>query len=362
MPATSKSNMSQEVTRPVPILPVPIAKPRSSAESHHLGAIHKQRSGRVSEWSTEQPDVTYQNTTVANSLHSKELASPTLQQSNSKPQPLKDTDTMVRTKTILNEAADAVAKSFAKQTQGINKVNVVEALQDFWQMKQSRGADLKNGALVIYESVPSNNPPYVCYVTLPGGSCFGSFQNCPTKAEARRSSAKIALMNSVFNEHPSRKITDEFITKAIDEAQQAFQGNDTSHPDAESGPNTGIGAFRFMLESNLGKTMLEFQELMTVFQLLHWNGSLKAMRERQCSRQEVVEHYSKRTLDDDMRSQMALDWIAREQEIPGIIARELNLSERDLESARLAGREVRFPKEKKDILMLASSQVGGPID
>jgi hypothetical protein len=27
------------------------------------------------------------------------------------------------------------------------------------------------------------------------------------------------------------------------------------------------------------------QELMTVFQLLHWNGSLKAMRERQCSRQ-----------------------------------------------------------------------------
>ena len=31
---------------------------------------------------------------------------------------------------------------------------------------------------------------------------------------------------------------------------------------------------------------------------------------------------------------MALDWIAREQEIPGIIARELNLSERDLETSR----------------------------
>ena len=50
-----------------------------------------------------------------------------------------------------------------------------------------------------------------------------NLQNCPTKAEARRSAAKIALMNSVFNEHPSRKITDEFITKAIDEARQAFQ-------------------------------------------------------------------------------------------------------------------------------------------
>jgi LIX1-like protein len=67
-------------------------------------------------------------------------------------------------------------------------------------------------------------------------------------------------------------------------------------------------------------------------------------------------------LDDDMRSQMALDWIAREQEIPGIISRELNLAERELEDARLAGRELRFPKEKKDILMLANSQVGDPYD
>lgn len=58
----------------------------------------------------------------------------------------------------------------------VSSVNVVEALQEFWQMKQSRGADLKNGALVVYEMVPSNSPPYVCYVTLPGGSCFGSFQ------------------------------------------------------------------------------------------------------------------------------------------------------------------------------------------
>lgn len=46
-------------------------------------------------------------------------------------------------------------------------------------MKQSRGADLKNGALVVYEMVPANSPPYVCYVTLPGGSCFGSFQVRP---------------------------------------------------------------------------------------------------------------------------------------------------------------------------------------
>eukprot|EP00093_Oithona_nana_P004650 04650.XXX_129721_140554_1 [CDS] Oithona nana genome sequencing. len=263
---------------------------------------------------------------------------------------------MTKTKAILNEAADAVAKSFAKQTQGINKVNVVEALQDFWQMKQSRGADLKNGALVIYESVPSPTPPYVCYVTLPGGSCFGSFQNCPTKAEARRSAAKIALMNSVFNEHPSRKISEEFIEKAVNEAHQAFQQPPASDHTPDS-THSGIAAFGFMLEANKGKTMLEFQELMTVFQLLHWNGSLKAMRERQCSRQEVVEHYSQRTLDDDMRSQMALDWIAREAETYGILAAELRMADHELETARTAGRELRFPKEKKDILMLAASQM-----
>ena len=32
------------------------------------------------------------------------------------------------------------------------------------------------------------------------------------------------------------------------------------------------------------------------------------------------------------------------------------------ELLRLAGRELRFPKERKDILMLASSQVGAPMD
>lgn len=274
---------------------------------------------------------------------------------NSNSAPSSNTLTDARAKQVLKEAVDAVVNSFAKHTQGYGRVNVVEALQEFWQMKQTRGAELKNGALVIYESVPSASPPYVCYVTLPGGSCFGSFQNCPTKAEARRSAAKIALMNSVFNEHPSRRISDDFIEKAVAEARASFKGE----PEEADNPNTGIGAFRFMLETNKGRTMLEFQELMTVFQLLHWNGSLKAMRERQCSRQEVVAHYSNRALDDDMRSQMALDWIAREQENTGALGRELDQAERELETARLAGRELRFPKEKKDILMLAHNQISG---
>jgi len=133
-------------------------------------------------------------------------------------------------------------------------------------------------------------------------------------------------------------------------------------------PMAGVQAFRSVLESQRGRTVLQFEELMTVLRLLHWNGSLKAMRERQCTRQEVLEHYSHRAIDDDMRSQMALDWIAREEEsvaqgrgkhqrTSGVIATEMARAEADLANARLSGRELRFPKEKRDILLLALSQV-----
>jgi hypothetical protein len=47
-------------------------------------------------------------------------------------------------------------------------------------------------------------------------------QTCPTKAEARRSAARIALMNSVFNEQPTRKITQDFIDKAVGEAALSY--------------------------------------------------------------------------------------------------------------------------------------------
>jgi len=130
----------------------------------------------------------------------------------------------------------------------------------------------------------------------------------------------------------------------------------------------GVQAFRSVLESQRGRSVLQFEELMTVLRLLHWNGSLKAMRERQCTRQEVLEHYSHRAIDDDMRSQMALDWIAREEESlaqgrgrhgssSGVIAAEMTRAEAELATARLNGRELRFPKEKRDILLLALSQV-----
>ena len=90
-----------------------------------------------------------------------------------------------------------------------------------------------------------------------------------------------------------------------------------------------------------------------MFQLLHWNGSLAAMRERQCSRQEVVQHYSNRMLDDDMRAMMAMDWMSREQDKPGTIKNEMKETQEELDRARKVGRELRFYKEKKDILTQA---------
>ena len=49
----------------------------------------------------------------------------------------------------------------------------------------------------------------------------------PTKAEARRSAARIALMNSVFNEQPTRKITQDFIDNAVSEASQTHMVSET---------------------------------------------------------------------------------------------------------------------------------------
>lgn len=55
-------------------------------------------------------------------------------------------------------------------------VNVVSMLQEFWESKQQQRATFPSEGVVIYESLPSPGPPFVSYVTLPGGSCFGNFQ------------------------------------------------------------------------------------------------------------------------------------------------------------------------------------------
>uniref|UniRef100_A0A8C2F6X8 Limb and CNS expressed 1 n=1 Tax=Cyprinus carpio TaxID=7962 RepID=A0A8C2F6X8_CYPCA len=228
-------------------------------------------------------------------------------------------------------------------------LNVVGMLHQFWEQKQMKSMMMETENLVVYESIPSPGPPYICYVTLPGGSCFGNVKYCYSKAEARRDAARIALMNSTFNELPCRRITPEFISHSVKEAVSTTSGNIADASD----PGTSIGAYCLMLELNTGKTMLEFQEIMTVFQLLHWNGTLKAFREMRCSRQDVIHYYSQQRLDERTRSHMALDWLQKEQHSPGLLSQELQLAVKELGEARRTGRELRFYKEKKEILSLA---------
>lgn len=49
-------------------------------------------------------------------------------------------------------------------------------------------------------------------------SLLSLFKYCYTKAEARRDAARVALMNSTFNELPCRRITPEFIARSVEEA------------------------------------------------------------------------------------------------------------------------------------------------
>lgn len=54
---------------------------------------------------------------------------------------------------------------------------------------------------------------------------------------------------------------------------------------------------------------------------------------------------------------MALDWLGREQRSPGLMGGELQVAQRELVLARRRGVELRFYKEKTEILSLALSQV-----
>lgn len=70
----------------------------------------------------------------------------------------------------------------------------------------------------------------------------------------------------------------------------------------------------------------------------------------------MIAYYSRRGLDEYMRSSLALDWLGREQRSPGRLGEELQVAQRELVLARRRGIELRFYKEKTEILSLALSQ------
>lgn len=100
----------------------------------------------------------------------------------------------------------------------------MEALQELWFLKDQLSSQRKGGkpssssrCSAVYEITKPHlrHEGYIAFATLPGGSCFGSLQHCATQGEARRSAARVALMNSVLNELPSRRITDEYIKRVV---------------------------------------------------------------------------------------------------------------------------------------------------
>lgn len=108
-------------------------------------------------------------------------------------------------------------------------LQVVEALQEFFSLKaglfnspehQPRPGPAAN-ATVTYEIVQTDfkQNRYVAFATLPGGSCYGSLQVCPTRGEARRSAACVALVHAAWNELPSKILNDSNIDGLVQIAQ-----------------------------------------------------------------------------------------------------------------------------------------------
>lgn len=253
---------------------------------------------------------------------------------------------------VLTEAMNAVIKSFAKHSNN-GTVVASEALQEFWDMKWSKQTEAKSIAPILYETevdMESENQLLVSYVTLPGGSCYGSFTSHMDEKSAKESAARVALMNSVFNEHPSRQISVELIDKILSSVA-------SGKPDKQKKFQSCLDAFRAMLEANVGKSLLMFQEMMTIFQLLHWNGNLKEMKRRQCSREEVISRYAGSSMDQRMRDGMIRDWKSRELKLPGVSQTELEAAVECMRRSREFGTDLRFHKEKRDILMKVAAEL-----
>lgn len=239
-----------------------------------------------------------------------------------------------------------------------SRVNVIEALETFWKKKlhnESTGVlSFANEAPICYTVEPVTRPPFKCYVTLPNGCCFGNLlSECGGREEACRSAAHVAFVNSLYNELPCRKISDSLIETAVHEATVASSVVCGGNRSLE-----GIDVFRSILESTRGKTMLDYAAFVNRLLAMHWSGTLQSMSRGGASRQQVLEAASSRHwFAEDRRSEMARRWIAVERRDPGTVDAELGRAESELESAQGRGRELAFPRLKRDVLRLAASQV-----
>ncbi|KAM9250358.1 LOW QUALITY PROTEIN: protein limb expression 1 homolog [Cariama cristata] len=157
--------------------------------------------------------------------------------------------------------------------------------QELWESKQKKKAVLPSEGIVVYESLSSLGPQFVSYITLPGGSSFGNFQSHLNRGEAR-DAEKMALINSVFNELPCHSFSREFIMESVQETVSSASISDDISLEDHQGKifyEDFVDRIVWVLKSQSLMSMLPFQDLMIIFQLLHWNGSLEALHETKCS-------------------------------------------------------------------------------
>ena len=144
----------------------------------------------------------------------------------------------------INEAIEILINNFTRHpriNQDDSNLTVFDMLQEFWRKKMTKSEPATISSTqatassssssstspnqtpnIVYEYLQKPGPPYICFVTLPGGACFATFQNCTNKLEAKKHAALISLMNSVFNEHPLRRINEDFIAKSAENAQKDY--------------------------------------------------------------------------------------------------------------------------------------------
>jgi len=85
---------------------------------------------------------------------------------------------------------------------------------------------------------------------------------------------------------------------------------------------------------------------------------MQLMSRHGASRQQVLNAAStRRWFTEDSRSEMALTWIAIERQDPGTVVSELAKATSELAVAQQCGRELAFPRLKRDVLRLAANSV-----
>ena len=145
-----------------------------------------------------------------------------------------------------------------------------------------------------------------CFITLPNGSCFGNFEPSSSNDEALQCAAKVAFVNSVYNEHSGSQINDDTIKAILHAASFSFVDILSDH--------NALDAFEMLLNRHRGQSMLDAQRSITVFQLLSWSGSLRELHRAGCTRDEVVAHYCESKIDDELRHHLCDDWMRRRQQ------------------------------------------------